>query len=207
MIGGHLYPRTWLHSVPAGLKLLALLAAATFFLTQSAWWMFALAIAAVLCAYTLLGRQALKRLTHLRPLVPLLAVIYLLQWYMEGHNQAAVSAGRLLLMILLADLVTMTTTVQEMLDAIAPVLRPLERFGIDSRKLALAIALVIRFVPVLFDLWTRRREAWQARTARRISPMLIKAFVIDTFRMADHVAEALDARGFDASSAAARKRN
>ncbi|MCC2095255.1 MAG: energy-coupling factor transporter transmembrane protein EcfT [Hyphomicrobiales bacterium] len=206
MIGGHLYPRTWLHAVPAGAKLLGLLVAVTLFLSLSLWWIFALAIAMVLAVYASLGSAALQRLVRLRPLLPLLAIIYALQWYLEGHNQAAVSAGRLLLMILLADLLSMTTTVQEMLDAIAPVLRPLERLGLDSRKLALAIALVIRFVPVLFDLWNRRREAWQARTSRRFSPMLIKLFLADTFRMADHVAEALDARGFDSRARMTGKR-
>lgn len=197
MISGHLYPPTWLHRIPAGTKLLFLLIAGTLFFAQDQWWIFVSALGAVFTVYAILGSQALKRLLHLRALLPLLILIYALQWYVAGHNQAAVSAGRLLLMITLADLVTMTTPMQAMLDSISPVFRPLERFGLSSRKLSLAIALVIRFIPVLFEVWARRREAWQARTSRRPSLMLIKLFLLDTLRMADHVAEALDARGFD----------
>ncbi|MGE3644319.1 MAG: CbiQ family ECF transporter T component [Beijerinckiaceae bacterium] len=196
MIGGHLYPPGWLHRVPAGLKLLALAIAAMFFLTQSAWWIFILAIGAALAVYASLGSRALKRLVGLRALLPLLAAVYLLQWLASGHAVAAASAARLVLMIMLADLVTMTTTTQAMLDALTPLLRPFERFGVNAGKLALGVALVVRFVPVLFDLWNRRREAWRARTGRRPSLQLVKLFLADTLRLADTVAEALDARGY-----------
>ena len=198
MIGGHLYPQTWLHHLSASLKLLALLVMTIFFVAQQYWLVFAFALGVVLAVYASLGRQALRRLLQLRALLPLLLIIYGLQLYTSGYNQAAVSAGRLLLMIMLADLVTMTTPMQMMLDTIAPLFKPFERFGVNARKMALAIALVIRFIPVLFDIWTRRREAWRARTSRRVPMLLIKLFLLDTLQMADHVAEALDARGFTA---------
>ena len=103
---------------------------------------------------------------------------------------------RLLMMILLADLVSMTTTMQAMMDALMPVLRVLRPLGVNPRKVSLAVSLAIRFVPVLSANWEARSEAWRARTGRRPSLRLIGPFITETLRMADQVAEALDARGF-----------
>jgi biotin transport system permease protein len=83
-------------------------------------------------------------------------------------------------------------------------MRPLRLAGINPRAPALAIALVIRFVPVLLASWQEREEAWRARTGRRASIRLIPAFVAETLRMADQIAEALDARGFDVLSRSRR---
>ena len=197
MISGYLYPPTFLHRVPAGLKLLTLVVLASLLVVVEQWWVFACGIVLALALYAILGSQAVKRLSALKTLMPLLVIIYALQWYVSGHVQAGVSVGRLILMIMIADLVTMTTPMQAMLDTMAPLFRPLERFGLSSARIALAIALVIRFLPVLFDLWSKRREAWQARTSRRMPPRLIMLFLVDTLQMADHVAEALDARGYE----------
>ena len=67
--------------------------------------------------------------------------------------------------------------------------------------MALAVALVLRFVPVLLMRWRAREEAWKARTHRRVPLRLVAAFVADILQFADGVAEALDARGFDVSTA------
>lgn len=200
MITGYLYPPTWLHRVPAGLKLvgLALVASASFVLDS--WEVFAVLLALIAGAYILLGAQAIRRLRSLKPLIYVLAVVYAAQWYVSGHEQAFVSVGRLVTMILLADLVTMTTPLQAMLDALRPVFRIFEPIGLKSRKLSLAVALVIRFVPVLFELWSRRSEAWRARSARRIPPKQLALFLFDSLRNSDRIAEALDARGYGRSS-------
>ena len=196
MIGGYLFPPTWLHGVPAGVKLLGLAIVATVFLALSAWWVFTLALAISLALYISLGAQALSRFRAFKPLLALLALIYLLQWYVAGHEQAFVSVVRLLLMVVLADIVTMTTPLQAMLDALQPLFRFLEPVGANSHKLSLAVALVIRFIPVLFDLWARRSEAWRARSSRRVPPNQIGLFIATVLTMADHIAEALDSRGY-----------
>lgn len=205
MIGNYLHPPTWLHRVPAGVKLATLLGAASVFMILARGEMIAGALALAMLAYASLGFRALAQLRKFFPLLPLLAFIYLAQWYVAGHEVALVSIGRLLLMILLADIVTMTTTMQSMLDVLDPVFRPFARFGLNSRKISLAVALVIRFLPVLFELWSRRAEAWRARSARRTPLRLVGLFVSDALRLADHVAEALDARRFGAGWQAKKK--
>jgi biotin transport system permease protein len=82
-------------------------------------------------------------------------------------------------------------------------LRPL---GVNPRKMALAVALVLRFVPVLLTRWRAREEAWKARTRRRVPVRLVAVFLADILQLADRVAESLDARGFDAGDADRRRK-
>ena len=150
------------------------------------------------------GGRPCRACTLLRPLLPFLLLIGALQVWFESWPAAVASTTRILLMILVASLVTLTTTMQTMVETLQPLMRPLRLAGINPRAPALAIALVIRFVPVLLASWQEREEAWRARTGRRASLRLIPAFVAETLRMADQIAEALDARGFDVLSRSRR---
>ncbi|WP_404295045.1 energy-coupling factor transporter transmembrane component T family protein (plasmid) [Microvirga sp. RSM25] len=197
MIAGYLARPTWLHRVPAGPKLGAVTVLSLLVLPVTDWRVLGMGLVLVLVIYASLGREALRRLALLKPLMPLLVAIALLQGWLETWPAAVASFMRILLMVLAASLVTFTTTMQSMIDALTPVLAPLRRLGLNPRVPALAIALVLRFVPVLLSAWQQREEAWRARTGRRASLRLIPSFVAEALRMADQVAEALDARGFN----------
>ena len=201
MMTDGLAPASWLHRVPAGLKLGALALFSVLLLPVGDWRILAGALAAIAAVYAGFGRAGMARLVLLRPLLPLLVVIGGLQAAAEGWNAGAVIMMRLMVMLLLADLVSMTTPLSAMMDVLAPGFRVLRPFGVDPRKMALAVALVLRFVPVLMTRWRAREEAWKARTHRRIPPRLVAAFVADSLQLADRVAEALDARGFGTSAA------
>jgi len=196
MIAPYLTAKTWLHHVSAGWKLLALAAISIAFTQLTDWRGLLAAAAAVLALYllTLLGHWS--RLRLYTSLLPLLVGIGALQAYASGWEIAIASIARLAAMILLADLVTATTPMLAMMDALSPVLRPLRRIGVDENQVSLAVALVIRFMPVLLNEWTKRSEAWRARTGRRPPLRLLAPFAADVLRLADHVAEALESRGF-----------
>lgn len=198
MLASALGVRTWLHRVPAGGKLLALAVCSLAFFWVQDWRVLGGALICVIALYATLGRGALARIALLRPLLPLLVIIGALQFWVVDASAASAVVLRLLLLVLIADLVSMTTPMLEMMDAIEPLLRPLARLGVDSRRLGLAVALMVRFVPTLFEDWRRREEAWRARTGRRASIRLLAPWVGDLLRLADHVGDALDARGFSA---------
>jgi biotin transport system permease protein len=196
MISGYFERRTWLHRIPAGAKLLALFGLSLALLPVEDWRLLAAGLALCLCVYASFGRQAMRRLAGLRSFLPLLAIVFALHLLAGSWQAGAGALIRLLLMVLLADLVSMTTTMQAMMSALMPGLRLLQPLGVNPRKLALAVSLVVRFVPVLNASWAARSEAWRARTGRRASFRLIAPFIAETLRMADQVAESLDARGF-----------
>jgi biotin transport system permease protein len=198
VISAYLARPTWLHRVPAAPKLATVAALSLLVLPVGDWRLLAVGLAVVVAVYGSLGREALKRITALRPLLPVLVIVGALQGFVEGWQAGAVSLLRLVLMVLVADLVTMTTTLRAMMSAIMPLLRPFGRIGLDPERLSLAVALVLRFVPVLLAAWQGREEAWRARSSRRMPLRLVAFFVAETLVIADHVAEALDARGFSA---------
>jgi len=200
VIAGYLARPTWLHRVPTAAKLGLVAMASLALLPVEEPAAMGAALGATLLIYASLGRQALLRLALLKPLLPLLVVIGLLQGWFESWPAAVTATLRILVMILIASLVTLTSTMQAMVEALRPLMRPLRHLGLNPRAPALAIALLIRFVPVLLAAWHEREEAWRARTGRRASLKLIPAFVAETLRMADQIAEALDARGFDVLS-------
>ncbi|MGR7995521.1 energy-coupling factor transporter transmembrane component T family protein [Xanthobacter sp. ZOL 2024] len=199
MIGGYLDLRSPLHRLPAGVKLIGLALLSLVLLPVESPLLLVLALAAVILVYASFGRRGVARLRQWLVLAPLLAAIAALQIWAASWSVAATSVLRIALMVLLADLVTLSTRLQDMMDALTVVLRPFERFGFESRRLSLAVALVIRFVPVLLANWRAREEAWRARSSRRVGLALIGAFFSGALRSADQVAEALEARGFAAT--------
>jgi biotin transport system permease protein len=200
MMTDGLVPRTWLHRVPAGVKLAGLALFSLLLLPVDDWRVLAGVLAIVLAAYGTCGRPGLSRLVLLRPMVPLLVIVGGVQALSGGWHAGAVVGLRLLAMLLLADLVSMTTTMSALMDVLAPFFNLLRPLGVNPRKMALAMALVLRFVPVLLTRWRAREEAWKARTHRRVPARLLAVFLADILQLADRVAESLDARGFDAAA-------
>lgn len=198
MIGGYLAGHSLLHRLPAGVKLIGLAALSVLLVPVGDPFVLVLALAVVVIVYASFGRLGVARLFQWRPLLPVLLMIGALQLWAASFEVAAASILRILLMVLLADLVTLSTRLQDMMDALMVVLRPFERLGLDARRLSLAVALVLRFVPVLVAGWHGRAEAWRARSGRRPGLALVGAFFAGVLKNADQVAEALEARGFAA---------
>ncbi len=186
---------TRLHRWPAGPKL-ALIAAGTtaLFWLQGAVLM--IGAAAVAAAYLAQGmgfaRMGLRLLWPLWPFLLVLAVWHLWLWQ---PGQGAVLGLRMLAAVALANLMTLTTRLEDMLALMERLFAPLRPLGLNPRLLALAMALVIRFVPVLLDKAGLLMQAWRARSPRRVGARIVLPLALAALDDADHVAEALRARG------------
>lgn len=184
------------HRWPAGAKLAALCAATVIlFAVETPFW-HAAALTAVLALYALPGRLffrvGLRRLAALWPFVALI-----LLWHGLTQDVAAglVIVMRMISAVGLANLVTMTTRLSDMMQVVRWLARPLEVFGLRTRVVELAIALVIRFTPVLADKGRMLILAWRARSARRPGWRIVLPFAVTAIDDAERVAEALRARG------------
>ena len=102
---------------------------------------------------------------------------------------------RLLSALALANLVTMTTRLSDMIDVVRLLTRPLAKLGLNPAALDMAIALVIRLTPVLAQKGRNLTQAWRARSPRKPSWRILLPFTVLALDDADHVAEALRARG------------
>ena len=188
--------RTWAHRLPAALKfgLLAVAMIALMRIGSLAGQGAAVLVVAALTAS--LGRKAIRQsLVTLRPLVWIVAVILL--WdTAQGRFQLGVVFGlRVLAMVGLANLVTLTTPLPEIVALIEWLAQPLARLGISPRVPAISVALVIRFVPVLRARHDILAEAWRARSARKPRMKLLAPLTFSLLDDADHMADALRARG------------
>ena len=186
---------TPLHRWRAGLKL-ALMAVGSLALFSLQGWPLALAASGVAAIYLSQGQRfSLEGLRLLRPLWPFLAVLAVWHLWLWQPLQGALIALRLLAAVALANLVALTTRLEDMLALIERMLAPLCWLGVNPRLPALAIALVIRFVPVLLDKAGLLMQAWRARSPRRVGARIVLPLALAALDDADHVAEALRARG------------
>lgn len=182
--------KTWAHPVPAGLKLSALCAVTMllFVLTSP----FALSIAALFVVGLLIScgldftRQSLFGLRPLWPFVLIVAV-----WH-DPNWQSIIL--RMICAVALANFVTMTTRLSDMITTFETLARPLSRI-LPPQRLALAIALMIRFIPVLLRHADQINAAWRARSPRRPRWRILVPLALAALDDSDRVAEAIRARG------------
>jgi len=187
--------QSWLHRLPAGLKLLALAAVSLLALPlDQAAQLAALPMGAALL-YASLGGDGWRALRSLSPLLPFLAMLLLFHWLLGDVWAGLLALMRLLGMVMLANLVTVTTRMDDMLAALEPFFRPLQWLGLPSRRLSLAVTMMIRFTQVLYALFEALEAAWRARGGGRPGVGLIAPFLIRALDMTDNFSDALTARG------------
>jgi biotin transport system permease protein len=189
--------RSPLHRAPSGVKLVGLIALA---LLISLWphtgVTIAIAAALVVALYALAlfpPTVLLRQLWLARWIVVLMVatqLIFLTPW------DAVVNTTRVVSIVLLAGLLTLTTRSEELLSALEAGLTPFARFGVDARRVGLTLSLAISMLPVVAGIAARVRDAQRARGVRlgfrAVVPILVLAL-----RHADDVADALSARGAD----------
>lgn len=184
-----------LHRFPAGIKLSGLaIISIGLYPIQNPWWLLP-ALLLVFVAYHSLGTGGLARLWIIKPLLPLFVLIFAVQWWTQNVASALVLLQRMLVLIWLANLITLTTRMDAMMDAVLPILTPLRWLGIRTERIAFAVTLLVRFVPVLMAVMLNLLEAWKARGGGRAVWQLAIPMMINAIRLSDHVAEALAARG------------
>ena len=136
---------------------------------------------------------------------PLVAVgSVTLTW--EGILAGGTQIYRVCLLVVIAALLTFTTSPTQLAHGLEAVLEPLARLGLPVRELAMVLTIALRFVPTLFDEVDKIAKAQEARGAgvrsgnpwRRMKgwvPLFVPIFV-SAFRRAEELATAMEARGF-----------
>jgi biotin transport system permease protein len=188
--------KTPLHRVSAGLKLGALagLSIGLFSLQNPV--LIGVAGAALAAVYLSFGLGFARfGAAMLRPLWPFLVVLALWHLWQDEWATGLRIGGRMLIAVALANLVTMTTRLDDMIAVVERAAAPLARLGLQPKVLAVAIALVIRFTPVLMDKASQLGQAWRARSARRVNWRIVLPLSLMALDDADRVAEAIRARG------------
>jgi len=222
-IGRYIPSDSSIHRLDPRAKIISILIMSiSIFLLKNIWGYSFLAI--FLLAVILLARLSIKFV--LRGLLPLLWIIvftFLLHLLFtpgspiasfgplkitgEGLSLGAFIALRLIFLILVTSLLTLTTSPEKLNRGLEFFLLPLKLVGIPAHKMAMMMTLSLRFVPLLFEEMDRLIKAQKSRGSdfshknpvkriRAIIPIVVP-LLVNLFRRADEFALAMESRAYD----------
>ncbi len=199
MIGSLYQPgHSPIHHLPAGIKLWTL-----FIVSLTVFWIndgyllgTILIIVVVLIRVARLSNRAV--IQQLKPAVLILVLIFTAHALLTDWYLGLVTVMRFAVVLSLAALLTLTTPVSAMMDTLESGLQPFRRIGIRPAQVSLMLVMTLRFIPLLAEQLMHIQAAQQARGIMRPTVTLLIPLLIRTFKMADELAEAIDARGYDA---------
>jgi len=186
-----------LHRSGAGAKLLGLLVFSTVLVAMQSPITVLIGLVLVAGLYAVGGFGFRTFASQVWPLRWFVLFLVPFQWWTAGWQVAVVVVGTLVVAVVGAALISLTTRVTDLLDVIARVLQPARAIGVDPDRVALLLALTIRAVPVIAATLHEARDARRARGLERSTRALVTPVVVRTIRHADRVGEALAARGID----------
>jgi energy-coupling factor transport system permease protein len=121
----------------------------------------------------------------------------------EGLENGLYYTLRIVVLLIFANAMTLTTSPMELTDALERFLRSFRRIGVPAHEIALMVSLAIRFVPIFIEETDRIQKAQASRGCRAegpfwirirgIFPVIVPLFV-SSFRKAGDLAFAMDAR-------------
>jgi len=122
----------------------------------------------------------------------------------QGVNLAVFMVLRIVFLIVISSVLTLTTTPIRLTDGLEKLLNPFKRIGLPAHELAMMMTIALRFIPTLLEETDKIMKAQSARgsdfesgnifrRAKAMIPILIPLF-ISAFRRADELATAMECR-------------
>lgn len=122
----------------------------------------------------------------------------------EGFRAAVFMGLRLMLLIIGSSVMTLTTTPNNLTDALESLLKPLKKINVPVHEIAMMMSIALSFIPILIEETDKIMKAQMARGAdfenknivKRVKsyiPILVPLF-ISAFRRAGDLAMAMEAR-------------
>ena len=226
---GQYYPATsFVHKMDARIKILITIAyiVAVFLVKQFQFMGFVACLTFVILATIFSKVPFLKVLKSIKAILFFIILSAILQLFFNQSGSAIfqwnfiritdfglINAGfiiaRITLVVLGASLLTLTTSPVEIADGIESLLYPLKWIKFPVHEFALIMSIALRFIPTLLEETDRIIKAQKARgsdfesgnvfkRAKALIPVLIP-LLISSFRRADELADAMDARCYSSS--------
>ena len=133
-----------------------------------------------------------------------LAKVWIFTITREGVINAVFIAIRLVLLIIGSSLMTLTTTPNQLTDAMEKLMHPLTKIKVPVHEISMMMSIALRFIPILLEETDKIMKAQMARGAdfesgnlikkiKAMLPHLVPLFV-SAFRRANDLAMAMEAR-------------
>ncbi len=132
-----------------------------------------------------------------------------------GLRQGCRVVGNVVFILILGNLLTLTTLPTQVTTALESLIKPLKLVGVPTGEVAMIISLAIQFIPILMEETELIKMAQIARGARLESkklseraasylPLVVPVF-ISAFRRADELSLAMEARGYRTAGNCAKR--
>ncbi len=203
MLSLYISQDTWLHGVPAGWKLGILAVSSVALLpTENAAVLMVTTVLGI-AGFLSLGGPGHRRLANLLRTAGLLAgLIGLFQFVVavgelgprEALLTAMSSALRLMSLVLIADLMSVTTPLGKMLNVMKTLLGPLKALGVKTERLALVVGLVVRSASLLSHYFQTIRDAYRARVGKSAGIRIVAPLIRQTAHANQAIADSLASR-------------
>ena len=126
--------------------------------------------------------------------------------YDEGLNLGFFMSIRLIIVVLISTLLTLTTKPSDLTLALESLFKPLKKVGFPVSELALMISIALRFIPTLFEETQKILKAQASRgvdisegkfkdKVMQLISLLVPLFIL-SFKRADELANAMEVRGY-----------
>src|SRR5690625_302809 len=196
-LGRRIPGETWLHRAPAWVKLAAVAALSVLVLATRDALVNAVLIVLIV-AVALTARIPLRALAApvLRIGLIVVAVVAVHLWLTDWVNGLRI-ASTIVVCVLAAALLMLTTTVGELVAVFEVLASPLRPIGLRPATVGLAAGLVVRSLPVLADLARVAGDSARARSLERSLRARTVPLVLGTVKYAQDTGRALEARGLD----------
>ncbi|MGE0003845.1 MAG: energy-coupling factor transporter transmembrane protein EcfT [Candidatus Izemoplasmatales bacterium] len=128
------------------------------------------------------------------------------QIYEKGVEMSVFVVIRLLIIITLSTVLTLTTKPTDLTMGMEKLLRPLKFIGINSEEFALIISISLRYIPTILDEANKIMLAQASRGAdfsqgklkekvKQVISLLVPMFII-AFKRSEELADAMESRNF-----------
>ncbi len=195
LVGLHHPGTSLLHRIPAGGKFLMLLGFALLVVLLPEP-VHQLALVLAVCVAYVIAQIPPARCLHVAKVaLPIVAFVFLIQWWLLDVERAEVVSLRILAAIGAANLFTLTTRIDDLITAVERGLRPLGRFGVQPERVGLLVGLTLQAVAAVSSIARETREAQRARGMQGSIPAFAIPLMVRTVRHSDELGEALAARG------------
>ena len=195
LFGKVLHTPGWLHRTPTGAKLAVIafigIVALVFREPLVNWSMFAVLV--------ILGLTAKIRLRHCMKTwiyAGVLVLIVVLVQYFFGSLRAGLTVGgTVFACVQAALLLTLTTTVAQLLDTFTVIVSPLRLLGVNPDHIALTASLMVRAISHISGLLGEADRAARARGLETSIKARVVPAILRSVKYAQDTGRALDARG------------
>ncbi len=171
-------------------------------------------ISALFCRVSILSVLKLSAVVYLLAIITLACNSFAfidgsMRFVFDGMLNGIIFALRILLLVWMSLVVCLSTSTEQMCDAISSLIRPLSKLGVPVDDIAMTFAIAIRFIPQTVLEFIAIKEAQWSRGASfddgnlffrlKSHVVILLPMLINLFRRSDLLARSMDCRCYGLS--------